>query len=409
MDRLRHRDDLALRVRPLLEVLHGALGDERRHAARDRDGAREPTVLGVARLVERRHVDALDVGEPAEQRRAVDAVTLRRAQDVVDLEHDLLAVAHDRRIDERCERLGVERGMATDEHDRVGSVALGAAVRDAAEVEQVQQVGVPELVRQRDGEDVERPQRQVLLERERRDAALAHPLLEVDPRRVAALGERRRTGVEDLVEDLDALVRLADLVGVGVAEEPAHVRAGPVVHHHVVLAADVLRGLAHVGQQRLEDLEDRRRGRCSEPTAVHRARRPLRQERVHTHGAEGSEHVGPPIGCRRGAPGPAGGMLRRDAEDASRRGDLRGASDPRPPCALRRPSVGGAPRERPVGPIEPTSGPLAPPGPCDPMLDVAGGRRAVSGGPGALSGAAGSRSAAGPSSSSTRSATSRRS
>jgi hypothetical protein len=202
---------------------------------------------------------------------------------------------------------------------------------------------VAELVRQRDGEDVERPQRQVLLEREGRDAALAHPLLEVDPRCVGALRERRRTRVEDLVEDLDALVRLADLVGVGVAEEPAHVHAPPVPHDHVVLAADVLGGLADIREQRLEDLEDRGgvgarapRGAPHAPTAPAAARRRARRE--------GSEHVGPPIGPSRVPP-----TRRCPARGA------RAASDPQLPAAVRRGCAAGPPDppSLPAGPSSP--------------------------------------------------------
>jgi hypothetical protein len=149
--------------------------------------------------------------------------------------------------------------VPTDQHDRVLGAPLGGPQRYTTEVEQVEQVGVPELVGQRDREHVERPQRTMRLQRERRDAVLAQALLEVRPGCVRPLGQRPGALVEDLVEDLDPLVGLTDLVGVRVAQQPARAHRSPRLDHLVVLAADVLGRLADPVEQRLEDLPVRRR------------------------------------------------------------------------------------------------------------------------------------------------------
>jgi hypothetical protein len=88
-------------------------------------------------------------------------------------------------------------------------------------------------------------------------AVLAHELLEVGPHRVGPLGKRVRVLVDHLVEDLDALVGDADLIGVGVHERPVHAHGLPRLGHRVELAADVLHRLGHEREKSLELREDR--------------------------------------------------------------------------------------------------------------------------------------------------------
>ncbi len=91
---------------------------------------------------------------------------------------------------------------------------------------------------------------------ELRDGVLAHERLEIGPHAVGALGKNVVALVEHLVEDLQALVRQPDLVGVRIHQRPAHRGAVPVLDGRVQLAADVLHRLAHQRQQRLELRED---------------------------------------------------------------------------------------------------------------------------------------------------------
>src|SRR6185437_12383767 len=74
--------------------------------------------------------------------------------------------------------------------------------------------------------------------------------------RVAALGEGVRTFVEHLVEDLDALVGQAHLVGVRVHQRPPDAHRVPVLDPRVQLAPDVLDGFADLAEQRLEPVEE---------------------------------------------------------------------------------------------------------------------------------------------------------
>ena len=192
-----------------------------------------------------------------------------------DREHDLLAVPEDRGVDEVGDRLGVERGVAAGDDDRVVLAAVDRVERDPGQVEGVEHVGVAELGGEAQAEEVERADGAVAVDGELRDRALlvtlAHHPLHVGPHRVGALGDDPVALVEHLVEDLDALVGQAHLVGVGVHQRPPDRRpaglgrrgAVPVLDDRVELAADVLDGLLHRGKPRLQAREDRRDGHDS--------------------------------------------------------------------------------------------------------------------------------------------------
>ena len=137
------------------------------------------------------------------------------------------------------------------------SVAVLGVQWDTGKVERVQHVGVAQLGGKRDAEDVEVSYRTVAVHRELRDAVLAHHRLHVGPHRVGPFCEQTLALVEDLVEDLHTLVRQAHLVRVGVHQHPTDVGLVPRLLDGVEFAADVLDGLAHSPQMRLERGEDR--------------------------------------------------------------------------------------------------------------------------------------------------------
>ena len=224
-------------------------------------------VLGVHHVVEAGDVDVARDREAAQQLVATagSVLGLPLPDDVGDREDDLLAVAEDGGVEELRDRLGVERRMASGQDDRVVLGAVGGAQRDAGEVERVDHVGVAELGGEAEPEEVEVTDRAVGVDGELRDGLLAQHPLHVRPHRVGALGDDPVALVEHLVEDLDALVGQADLVGVGVHQRPADglatglLGAGtavPVLDRGVQLAADVLDRLGDSRQVRLEELED---------------------------------------------------------------------------------------------------------------------------------------------------------
>ncbi len=91
----------------------------------------------------------------------------------------------------------------------------------------------------------------MLLDTEERHTGRSHRGLHVDPRRVRPFGDGVGAFVEDLVEDLQSLVGEADLVGVGVEQQPGHLVRTVLGSLRALLAPDVARRLGHLRQQLL--------------------------------------------------------------------------------------------------------------------------------------------------------------
>src|SRR5258708_5942242 len=197
----------------------------------------------------------------------------------------LPAVTEPRAVDERGDRLGVEGGMPAGQDDRVVRTPVGGGERDLGQVERGEQVGVAELGGEADAEHIEGADRPVPVDRELRHVVLAHQVFEVRPDAVRSLGEHAVALVKHLVKNLDALIRQAYLVSVRVHQRPAHVGGVPVLDDAVELAADVLDGLAHQRQQRLEPgVDPLNNHRYSLPTVMSAAAaRRLRLARIAGH------------------------------------------------------------------------------------------------------------------------------
>ncbi len=169
-----------------------------------------------------------------------------------DLGDDLFAVAEHDQVDEVGDRLRVVGAVAPHHDERVLGPSVGGTDRDARQVDAVEEVRVGELGRQVEAQQVELAGGAVRVDREEREPPVAHERLEVDPRCVGALGEGVVALVQDLVEDLQTLVGQADLVGVGVDEQPPDVALAGLGTLRTVLQADVARRLLHMGQEGLE-------------------------------------------------------------------------------------------------------------------------------------------------------------
>jgi hypothetical protein len=198
----------------------------------------------------------LDTRNGTSARLAGAALGLPLPDDAGDLENRLLAVAEHGGVDEVGDRLRVEAGVPAGQHDRVVLGAVLAGQRDAREVERGEHVGVAELGGERDAEDVERLDRPVRVDGELRDAVFLHQRLEVGPHRIRPLGEHVVLLVEHLVEDLDALVGQADLVGIRIHQRPPDGAGVPVLDDGAELAAHILDRLADPGQQLLKLRKD---------------------------------------------------------------------------------------------------------------------------------------------------------
>ncbi len=177
--------------------------------------------------------------------------TFQAATRVVHLPDGLLPVPEHEAVDEVGQRLGIEGAVAARHHQRIVGGPLGGPDRHSGQVDQVEDVGVDQLGREVEGQDVEVPGRQVVLEGEEGHAGRAHGRLHVHPGGVGPLGGGVLPLVEDLVEDLEPLVGQADLVGVGVDQQPRHRTVGVVGNLGPQLPPDVAGGLGDLGQKGL--------------------------------------------------------------------------------------------------------------------------------------------------------------
>ena len=157
MDHLDQRHQLLLGVGPLPQVgdrplLHAFGTPPDTRVARR---SRRPRL--VARLVARGDVHPGHRGQGPQQ-----VVAARRpptpasdADHLGELPDRLLAVAEHEGVDEVGQGLGVEGAVAAGHHQGVRRVAVRAAHRHPGQVDQVEHVGVGELGRQVEGQDVE--------------------------------------------------------------------------------------------------------------------------------------------------------------------------------------------------------------------------------------------------------------
>ncbi len=264
------------------------LGRPGRHIGTVRGDRADTPVRPVVHVVEGRHIGQPAPGQLHEQLLAPAGARsgLDGADDVGDLQDRLLAVAEDDRVDEGRDRLGVECGVPARDDDRMFLAPVGGMQRDAREIQGGQQVGVTELGGKAHPQQVEVTDRAVGVHGELGDAVLAQQILQVRPDRVGALGQDVRLLVENFVEDLDALVGKADLVGVGVHQAPANYRVLPRLDLGISFAAEIAHGFADPRQQRFQAREQRLSGHVREPTA-------------HTPAGGGLRQAQPPPGCYR--------------------------------------------------------------------------------------------------------------
>ena len=86
--------------------------------------------------------------------------------------------------------------------------------------------------------------------RKKWNPALTHESLEINPRRVRTLGNGVGALIQDLVQDLQPLVGQADLVHIGVSEEPSHLSVAVLRNYRSIFAPDIAGWFAHPSKKR---------------------------------------------------------------------------------------------------------------------------------------------------------------
>ena len=210
------------------EILDDALVDhDRSILALTRHGvAMRRAGLIVTNLIERRHVVAGNGCKLLNNLRARDSFVTQAAMQLAGLEPRFLALADEAGIEDGRVRLRVvHRGTAGDD-DGVVFASVGRQQRNASEVESLEEVRHRHLVRHMQADDIKRSDRRCTLEREQRNARLAHSVTHIGPRHIATLAGDALGLVKDVVEDGDALVGQTDLVHIRIDQAATVVGIG---------------------------------------------------------------------------------------------------------------------------------------------------------------------------------------
>jgi hypothetical protein len=87
--------------------------------------------------------------------------------------------------------------------------------------------------------------------RKERNSPLAHQGFKVDPGRVRTLSYGVGALIQNLVQDLQPLIGQADLVHIGVSEEPSHFSVAVLRNYRSIFAPDIAGWFAHPRKKRL--------------------------------------------------------------------------------------------------------------------------------------------------------------
>ena len=223
--------------------------DRRGHVVAGADDAALGAVLGVFRQVEPGDVGPADgAGDPGELVLAGEAlVPLHLLPHPADDRQAGLAVADHEEVDVGGQQLGVLGAGAAGDDEGVDGAAVLGLERDAAQVEHRQQVRVADLVLEREAHDVELGQGRERLQPVEGDLVLAQGFFEVGQGGEGPLAGPA-LGVHEAVEDLEPVVAHAQGIGVGEGQAERPLRLAVVLQDAIQLAAGVLAGGRHIGQ-----------------------------------------------------------------------------------------------------------------------------------------------------------------
>ena len=242
LNRLHVRNDRLFRERDRVELLHTRLLDHRRDLVRlgERD---------FQAVFDPRFVAVRDVNPREFLRQSAQILAAGRARFGLKFKPrfgkgqvGLLAVAHDERVDEVADRLGILHARPARDHQRGLFRALPPEDRDPPEVQNRQDVRVRQLVLERKPHHVEIAQRGGGFQTAERKIVFGQKLFHVPQRREDPLAVPLRVIINHRVKDLDPVAAHPDRVRVRETEAEAPTDRLRVFHDHIQLTPDVLAG-----------------------------------------------------------------------------------------------------------------------------------------------------------------------
>ena len=263
--RLDERNDRPRGQRRAFEVGDHAGADGRGHVIAEPVNVGDRPIGAILRLIEPRNVSPGDArGNPGQLFLTRQTRALELAPEVANDGQARLAVTHHEQVDERCQELGVLSSRSAGDDQGVVRPPILGMERDPAQVEHRQDVGVADLVLEREPQHVELAKRRERLQAVQRQALFPQSGLEVGQRREGALA-RPAVSVHQAVQDLKPVMAHTQRIGVRESQANGPIHGAMVLNHAVQLAADVLPGGANPGQ-------DPREHRILESLIEHRAK-----------------------------------------------------------------------------------------------------------------------------------------
>ena len=241
---LRGGDDRVHGEAAVFKVRNNALRNALRRTRRGVHGL-ERAVAVILRRIEGRDVHAADERGAAEKFRLAPTGGFRLAQKLQNFAVHALALADDHKIEKVRHRLAVAANAAAGKHERREAGALGAAQRNAGQIEHFENGRIRHLVAERKADRVKLAERVAAFERVEGETLFAHLPVHIKPGSEHALAPYAGKVVEHLIENAHAGVRHADLIRVREAERHAEINFTFIFLNFAVLTAGVPGGLLY--------------------------------------------------------------------------------------------------------------------------------------------------------------------
>ena len=219
---------------------HGVVGHWRRHTAKNpcrdiRMKRLEGDPIG-ARSIERRHVNAGNLGQIPQQLRSRQSIRFGLRHHQTDFGQQLLTVTQSDEVEKRGIGLWIAGGGGpTSENQRrccritQGQVApISGADGHLRQIQHLKDVGGAQFVTEAETQDVEGRQRPTAFHGKQRLGTFPQAACQISRWKIGAITQLPGDGIEDRIENDVAQVAGANLIDLGVGERPANRRCLPV-------------------------------------------------------------------------------------------------------------------------------------------------------------------------------------
>ena len=210
------------RIRCIGQIHACLLSDLFRNALRIRKEASDRTVLIIFHIIKCGDIAARDSTGRSQEFMLSGTLVFHFHIEIHErIEHGL-AVAYVEKIKEIRQRFRIVGTWPSADDDRKFIAAVLRVIRDLRKIQYLQDIGIAELILQRESEEIESFDRFLRLERKERNLLLLHDRMQIRPGRVGALTPDIRSSVQLIIDDLDPEMGHSDLIDIRKAHAEAH-------------------------------------------------------------------------------------------------------------------------------------------------------------------------------------------